>query len=69
MSKNTKKGVFCAVASALVFGITPVLASITFDMGSNAMTLTFYRNALAVPVLLVILLIRRVDLRLSLIHI
>lgn len=65
MSKNTKKGVFCAVASALVFGITPVLASITFDMGSNAMTLTFYRNALAVPVLLVILLIRRVDLRIS----
>lgn len=65
MSKNTKKGVFCAVASALVFGITPVLASITFDMGSNAMTLTFYRNALAVPVLLVILLVRRVDLRIS----
>ena len=65
MSKNTKKGVFCAVASALVFGITPVLASITFDMGSNAMTLTFYRNALAVPVLLVILLIRRVDLRIG----
>lgn len=65
MSSNTKKGVFCATASALVFGITPVLASITFDLGSNAMTLTFYRNALAVPVLLVILLARRVDLRIG----
>ena len=66
MNKNTKKGVLCAVISALVFGITPVLASMTFEMGSNAMTLTFYRNALAVPVLLVVLLYRRENLKISL---
>lgn len=66
MNKNTKKGILCAVVSALVFGITPVLASITFEMGSNAMTLTFYRNALAVPVLLVILLGRRQSLQVAL---
>ena len=66
MNRDLKKGTFCSVVSALVFGFTPVLASVTFDMGSNAMTLTFYRNALAVPVLLVILLLRKVDLRISL---
>jgi len=66
MNSRTRKGVFCAVASALVFGITPVLASLSFDLGSNAMTLTFYRNAMAVPVLLIMLLIRKVDLWISL---
>ena len=34
-------------------------------MGSNALTLTFYRNTMAVPVLLVILLIRKIDLRIT----
>lgn len=60
-----KKGVLCAICSALVFGITPVLASVTFDMGSNALTLTFYRNTMAIPVLLIILLIRKVDLKIT----
>lgn len=65
MKSNVKKGTICAICSALVFGLTPVLASITFDMGSNALTLTFYRNTMAVPVLLVVLLIRKVNLRVT----
>ena len=35
------RGVLYTVISALLFGVTPVLASQTFDMGSNANTLTF----------------------------
>ena len=66
MRSDKKKGTLCAICSALVFGTTPVLASITFSMGSNAMTLTFYRNVMAVPVLLIILLIRKVNLKVSL---
>lgn len=65
MKSDMKKGTFCAICSALVFGTTPVLASITFAMGSNAMTLTFYRNIMAAPVMLLILLIRKVDLRVT----
>lgn len=65
MKSNVKKGTLCAIVSALVFGLTPILASITFSMGSNALTLTFYRNAMAIPVLLVILLIRKVELRIT----
>ncbi len=65
MKRETKIGISCAVCSALIFGFTPVLASITFEMGSNALTLTFYRNTMAVPVLLVILLIRKIDLRIT----
>lgn len=66
MNKNLRRGTLCSIASALVFGFTPVLASLTFQMGSDAMTLTFYRNGMAVPVLLVILLIRKVDLKIGL---
>ena len=45
---NTKtKGILLTIASALLFGVTPVLASLTYDMGSNASTLTFYRNLMA----------------------
>ena len=65
MNSDLKKGIFYSVSSALVFGITPVLASLTFQLGSNALTLTFYRNGMAVPVLLIILLIRKVDLRIK----
>ena len=66
MKSDMSKGILCAVCSALIFGITPVLASITFEMGSNALTLTFYRNVMAVPVLLIILLVRKVNLRITL---
>lgn len=65
MNKDIKIGTICAICSALVFGLTPVLASITFEMGGNPLTLTFYRNNMAIPVLFVILLVRKVDLRVT----
>lgn len=65
MKKDLKIGTLCAICSALVFGLTPVLATKSFELGSNAMTLTFYRNAMAVPVLLVMMLIRRVSFSVS----
>lgn len=65
MKNDIKIGTLCAICSALVFGLTPVLASFTFEMGSNALTLTFYRNAMAIPVLLVILLVRKISLRVT----
>ncbi len=43
------KGILCTALSALLFGFTPVLASFTYDMGSNAETLTFYHNVMAIP--------------------
>lgn len=52
--------------SATLFGITPILASKTYEMGSNALTLTFYRNLMAVPVLLIIMAVRKIPFRLTL---
>ena len=58
------KGITYTIASALLFGFTPVLASMTYGMGSNAQTLTFYRNLLVVPVLFLMMKAQKVDFRL-----
>ena len=62
---NKTKGMVFTVASALLYGVTPVLASLTYGMGSNANTLTFYRNLLVVPVAAVIMLIKKIPFRLT----
>ena len=59
------KGMMFTIASALLFGFTPVLASLTYEMGSNANTLTFYRNLLVVPVAAVIMLIKKIPFRVT----
>ena len=58
MKKTT--GMLCTIIASLIYGVTPVLASLTYEMGSNAMTLTFYRNILVVPVLLLVMKIMRI---------
>jgi len=59
------KGVVFTGLSALLFGLAPVLSSKTYQMGSNALTLTFYREAMVLPLLLAALLLRRVSLRVT----
>lgn len=58
-------GIVFTVASALLFGFTPVLASFTYEMGSNASTLTFYRNLLVVPLLAVWMLAKKIPFSIS----
>lgn len=65
MSAAQSRGVLFTVLSALLFGITPVLASWSYALGSTPETLTFYRNLLVVPLLLVLLLARRKPLAVS----
>ncbi len=60
MKKN--QGVLLTVLSAFIFGFTPILAKWTYLGGSNAINLTFWRAALALPVLYIILKIRGVSL-------
>lgn len=59
------RGMLFTIGSALIYGLTPVLASHTFTQGSNAYTLTFYRAFLVVPVLAVIMLVKKVSFRLD----
>lgn len=62
---STAKGILMTCISAALFGITPVLASKTYEMGSNALTLTFYRNLMAVPVLLILMAVRKIPFSLT----
>lgn len=61
MNNKTKGVVFIALAT-MIYGILPVLMRMTFDEGSNAATACFIRFTLCLPVLLVILVIKRVPL-------
>lgn len=42
-----------------------MIASMTYQMGSNAYTVSFYRNLLAVPMLAIIMLCRKISFRVS----
>ncbi|WP_180951142.1 DMT family transporter [Marasmitruncus massiliensis] len=59
------KGIGYTILSALLFGVTPVLATLSYQLGSNAVTLTFYRNLMVTPILFMILLIRKTELRVT----
>lgn len=60
------RGIILTIVSALLFGITPVLASQTYDMGSTPLTLTFYRNLMVIPILLAIMIAKKVDFKIPL---
>ena len=49
------KGKICLLTSAFIYGLTPILAKITYDGGANGITLTFLRAVLSVPLLYIIL--------------
>ena len=59
------KGMLYTILSGMIFGITPALASYTYKLGSNAQTLTFYRDLMVVPVLLLILLIGKISIKIT----
>ncbi len=59
------KGNFFIILSAVIFGFMPIMGSITYQEGSNAVMLTFLRTACTVPVLFVILKIMRISLKIS----
>lgn len=64
MMRKTQ-GVFFTILSAFIFGFTPILAKWTYEGGSNAISLTFYRSFIAIPILYVILKIRGISLKIT----
>ncbi|WP_300384191.1 DMT family transporter [Clostridium sp.] len=59
------KGIIYTIISALIFGFTPALASITYGFGNNALSMTFYRNLFVIPVLLLIVRYKKIPLKLK----
>lgn len=57
-----KKGILCIMSAAAIYGLTPVLARITYDMGNNALSMTFYRSFLSIPPLFLLIRHRKTGL-------
>ena len=53
-------GITAAFLSAFIFGFTPILGKLSYVGGSNGVTLSFLRAAFAIPVLFVLLKIKRI---------
>lgn len=57
------KGILLTVLSAMIYGFTPVLCSITYSLGNNPITLTFFRGFIILPILWVLMKKNHIDFR------
>lgn len=60
-----KKGILLTMASAVIFGITPTLARLTYDGGATPVTVTFFRAVMALPVILLLMKHQGVPIRMN----
>lgn len=66
MSKNKQLiGTVLVLLSALFWGVTPMIAKMTYTMGNNAVNMAFLRNFIAIPILFVIMLFSKVSFKLE----
>ena len=62
----TLKGIILTMLSSITFGFAFTLGPMTYGLeGSNPVTLTFLRNFLSLPFLLLIALFLKIDLRIT----
>lgn len=50
------KGIIYTVVSAILFGLSPILGSLSYRYGNDSYNLSFYRNLFAIPILILVLL-------------
>lgn len=62
------KGIFLTVLSAVIYGFTPVLCSITYSYGNNPITLTFFRGLIILPILTCLMLKDKISFKCSMIE-
>lgn len=53
------------IVSAFIYGVSPILAKVTYEGGANGITLTFLRASLCVPLLYVMMKADKKSLRLT----
>lgn len=61
----TYRGILYTVASAAIFGFTPILTRIAYGGGANGVTMTFLRAVIALPVLFAIVRRKGIPLRVT----
>ncbi len=63
MKGHKLTGLLAAVASALLFGMSPALAKLAYQGGSNPLTMTFTRSLMALPFLILLAGLSKVSLK------
>lgn len=56
-----QKGMFYTCASAILFGITPLLTTQIYALGANSLTVVFYRSVLVVFILALLCKIKKIS--------
>lgn len=57
------QGIILTVLSAVIFGFTPIIGRFTYEMGSNGVSLGFYRYLFSLPVLFMMAKYHRVSMK------
>ncbi|WP_455683515.1 DMT family transporter [Thomasclavelia sp.] len=60
-----KRGYFLTILSAVIFGFTPILAKITYSMGSNGITMAFFRHLFVIPILFLIIRLKKIPYQIT----
>lgn len=60
------RGYFLTILSAVIFGFTPSLAKITYSMGSNGIMMAFLRHLFVIPILYMIIRIKKLPYKITL---
>lgn len=59
------RGLFLTILSAIIFGVTPIMAKLTYSLGSNGITLAFLRHFLVIPVLYLLIKVQKQSLKIT----
>ncbi|MDD4324528.1 MAG: EamA family transporter [Eubacteriales bacterium] len=63
--KEKTIGISSALISALMFGISPAIAKLAYEGGSNGLTMTFTRSLMSLPFLFLIARFKNISLKLT----
>lgn len=60
---NRAKGIALVILSAVIYGGTPSMVKYTYAHGSNPVMMTMFRSLLPIPIILAILLIKKIPIK------
>ena len=60
------KGYLATIVSAIIFGLSPLISALIYADGNSSVSLSFFRAAFAVPMLLVVLILKKEKLSITL---
>lgn len=63
---NKTKGIVFTIISAVAYGLTPLLCPLAYAANATTETVVFLRNFFALPILLIIIVCNKIDMKISL---